>query len=132
MLNVLVIDDEQSLLKLFSKILVKAGFRVETAITGYEGLEKFHDKHFDLVITDILMPGMHGNDIVNHIRNSQKPSTAIIGISGTPWKLSEHDFDSVLPRNTPRQNSKRPPPSSLNSRSRIGRLGPRSLFFTLS
>ncbi len=98
MLNVLVIDDEQSLLKLFNKILKNAGFRVETAINGYEGLEKFYAKHFDIVITDILMPGIQGNDVVNHIRNSQRPSTAIIGISGTPWKLSKHDFDSILPK----------------------------------
>lgn len=98
MLNVLVIDDEQSLLKLFNKILKNAGFRVETAINGYEGLEKFHAKHFDIVIADILMPGMQGNDVVNHIRNSQRPSTPVIGISGTPWKLSKHDFDSILPK----------------------------------
>ena len=97
-LNVLVIDDEQSLLKLFSKILKNAGFLVETAINGYEGLEKFHAKHFDIVITDILMPGMQGNDVANHIRNSKRPPTAVIGISGTPWKLSKHDFDSILPK----------------------------------
>ena len=48
MLNVLVIDDEQSLLKLFNKILKNAGFLVETTINGYEGLEKFHAKHFDI------------------------------------------------------------------------------------
>ena len=98
MLNVLFIDDEQSIVKLFSKILKKAGFHVETAKNGYEGLEALHKMHFDVVITDILMPGMQGNDVVNHIRNSQRPSTAVIGISGTPWELSNHDFDSILPK----------------------------------
>ena len=98
MLDVLVIDDEKSLLKLFNKVLKRAGFRVETAINGCEGLEKLHNTHFDVVITDILMPGMQGNDVANHIRNSQGQSTAIIGISGTPWKLSEHDFDAVIPK----------------------------------
>ncbi len=98
MLSVLVIDDEQSLLKLFNKILENAGFLVETAINGYEGLEKFHAKHFDIVIIDILMPGMHGNDVANHIRNSQRSPTAVIGISGTPWKLSKNDFDFILPK----------------------------------
>ena len=98
MLNVLVIDDEKSLLKLFNKVLKGAGFRVETATNGCEGLEKLHNTHFDVVITDILMPGMQGNDVANHIRNSQGQSTALIGISGTPWKLSEHDFDAVIPK----------------------------------
>ncbi len=98
MLNVLIIDDEPSLLKLFDKILKNAGFRVETAINGYEGLEKLHAKHFDIVITDILMPGIQGNDIANHISDSQGPPTAVIGISGTPWKLSKNDFDAILPK----------------------------------
>lgn len=47
MLKVLVIDDEPSILKLFKKFLKNAGFRVETAINGYEGLEKFHARHFN-------------------------------------------------------------------------------------
>ncbi len=98
MLNVLIIDDEPSLLKLFDKILKNAGFRVETAINGYEGLDKLHAKHFDIVITDILMPGIQGNDIANHISDSQGPPTAVIGISGTPWKLSKNDFDAILPK----------------------------------
>ncbi len=98
MLNVLVIDDEPSLLKLFNKVLKTAGFFVETAINGPAGLEKFQAKHFDIIITDILMPGMQGNDVAHHIRNSRRPPTAVIGISGTPWKLSKHDFDSILPK----------------------------------
>lgn len=98
MLNVLVIDDEKSLLKVFNKVLKRAGFRVETATNGRDGLEKLNNTHFDIVITDILMPGMQGNNVANHIRNSQGKSTALIGISGTPWKLSEHDFDAVIPK----------------------------------
>jgi len=98
MLNVLVIDDEPSLLKLYNKILENASFLVETAINGYKKQKKFRAKHFDIVITDIVMPGIQGNDVANHIRNSKKPPIAVIGISGTPWKLSKNDFDSILPK----------------------------------
>ena len=66
--------------------------------TDIQNLLDTAKNNFDVVITDILMPGMRGNDVANHIRNSQRPPTAVIGISGTPWKLSKHDFDSILPK----------------------------------
>ncbi len=98
MLNVLVIDDEPSILRLINKILVKAGFRVETAVNGDEGLKKIHGNQYDVVISDILMPGVHGNYVAGQIRDSQCPSAAVIGISGTPWELNEQNFDAVLPK----------------------------------
>lgn len=98
MLNVLVIDDEPSILRLINKILLKAGFRVETAVNGDEGLKKFYDNQYDVVISDILMPGVHGNYVARQIRDSQHLSAAVIGISGTPWELNEQNFDAVLPK----------------------------------
>jgi CheY-like chemotaxis protein len=98
MFKVLVIDDEPSLLRLFKKILAKAGFRVETAVSGDEGLKKYHNGQYDVVITDILMSGMRGNHVADQIRNSPCPPAAVIGISGTPWELSEQDFDAILPK----------------------------------
>ena len=98
MFKVLVIDDEPSILKLLYKIFRKAGFSVETAADGHEGLKKIQDDPYDIVITDVLMPGMHGNDVAGHIRNSQSRDIVVIGISGTPWELNEQSFDAVLPK----------------------------------
>ncbi|MFO7555483.1 MAG: response regulator, partial [Desulfobacterales bacterium] len=83
--RILVIDDEKMILDLFQIVLSRAGCNVEIASDGQEGIKKFNNGQFDLVITDILMPGLDGRDVVDHIRNSDNPCTPIIGMSGTPW-----------------------------------------------
>jgi len=96
MQQILVIDDEKSLLDIFQQILSKFGCNVEIASDVKEGIKKFDDGLFDLVITDILMQGGSGNDIVRHIRSSDRQFTPVIGISGTPWLLNDSDFDMVF------------------------------------
>jgi len=94
--NILVIEDEQAIAFLTTIALSKSGFNVEKAADGLEGIKKFDEGHFDLVITDILMPGIDGNGVVRHIRNSIRQSTPVIGVSGTPWLLEDSNFDAVL------------------------------------
>ena len=96
MQQILVIDDEKSLLDIFKQVLNKLGCHVEMASDVKEGIKKFDNGFFDLVITDILMPGGNGSDIVQHIRSSNRQFTPIIGISGTPWVLNNSDFDRVF------------------------------------
>jgi len=57
---------------------------------------KYDGGNFDIVITDIRMPGLDGIGVVEHIRNSNRNLTPIIGISGTPWKLQDKLFDATL------------------------------------
>ena len=52
MSTVLVIDDEKGILQIIRQALVKFGHNVETAVDGREGIEKFDDGDFDIVITD--------------------------------------------------------------------------------
>ena len=94
--SVLIIDDEQSILQVFDYALTRCGFNVETAVDGQEGIQKFLRGQFDLVVTDILLQGMDGRDILNYIRASEKRQTPVIGISGTPWLLDDAGFDHVL------------------------------------
>ena len=82
--HILVIDDEKSILNVVQTALSRAGFKVEIALDGQKGIQKFDSGQFDLVITDILMPGLDGRKVVEHIRNSNRPYTPIIGFSGTP------------------------------------------------
>ena len=96
MRNILVIDDEESIVRITTMALSKFGFNVEKATDGFEGIKKFDEGHFDLVITDFLMPGLDGNGVVRHIRNSRRQFTPVIGVSGTPWLLEDGDFDAVL------------------------------------
>lgn len=96
MRKILVIDDEKAVSDILSQVLNRFGFNVDTAENGREGMLKFDETIFDLVITDICMDGADGNDVVRHIRNSCRKTTPIIGISGTPWLMEDRAFDAVL------------------------------------
>lgn len=96
MCNVLVIDDEKMILSLVEQVLQRMDYSVETAENGKTGIDKFDTGNYDLVITDICMPETDGTCVVDHIRNSSRNRTPVIGMSGTPWKLSSHGFDRVL------------------------------------
>lgn len=101
MSSVLVIDDEKTVLTMVKEVLKKFGHQVETASDGKEGIEKFNCGSYDLVITDILMPGLDGNCVAQYIRSSGKKLTPIIGISGTPWRTEDIYFDSILAKPFP-------------------------------
>jgi len=98
MYNILVIDDEKSISDILSQALIRFGFTVDTAANGREGIAKFEQESFDLVITDICMSGLDGIGVVQHIRHSLRKTTPVIGISGTPRLLQDGDFDAVLPK----------------------------------
>ena len=101
MSTILVIDDEKNILQIICQALTRFGHNVETAGDGQEGIEKFDDGEFDIVITDIRMPGVDGNGVAKHIRNSKGQSVPVIAISGTPWQSEEKIFDMVLPKPFP-------------------------------
>ena len=101
---ILVIDDEKGIQQLIRQALTRFGHQVETAADGREGIQKFDDGNFDIVITDICMPGIDGNGVVAHIRKSNKQSIPVIAISGTPWELEAENFDMVLPKPFPLKN----------------------------
>jgi DNA-binding response OmpR family regulator len=95
--RVLVIDDDRPIADLLAIALTKMGYSVMTASGGHEGLRLFQRESFDLVITDIVMPDGDGHEVAQEIRQSGRPWTPIIAMSGTPWLL-EGQFDSVLPK----------------------------------
>lgn len=93
MKHVLVIDDEETVLDLLKRLLTDLGYEVKLASSGTEGIILFNNGcHFDLVLTDIYMPGLDGIEVAKHIRNSAKPETPIVAITGA--KMT--DFDSEL------------------------------------
>ena len=81
MKQILVIDDEPDILKLISKILEKAGYRVMTAENGRLAEKLFNEHPFDLVITDIVMPQKEGLEIILQLKENS-PDTKILAISG--------------------------------------------------
>jgi two-component system cell cycle sensor histidine kinase/response regulator CckA len=81
--QVLIIDDEDLVVGLLTAIFTRLGYGVRTANGGKKGIELFNSTHkFDLVITDITMPGMDGNAVARSIRSSDKADVPIIAMSG--------------------------------------------------
>ena len=93
---VLVIDAEKQVLDLLKTALTLHGYQVEVASDGYEGISKFDRSRYDVIITDLGMPGLDGVGVVHHIRESEKGATPIMGMSGTPWNFKDADFDVIL------------------------------------
>lgn len=66
--RVLVVDDDRKLCSLVSEYLRPMGFNVSAAYSGYEGLEKALSGDFDVVILDVMMPGMDGFEVLTKLR----------------------------------------------------------------
>ncbi len=93
---ILVIDDEVPILKLMTRSLSKHGYVVDTASNGEDGIQKIEENDYSLILTDIKMPGISGNQLCDHVRNTTEKTTPIVGMSGTPWLLNQSGFDAVL------------------------------------
>ena len=81
-LKILVIDDEQDILNLIRLSLEPAGFRILRTTKPTEGLELAHREKPDLIILDIMMPGIDGMEILRRIRRHPKlAETPVIVVS---------------------------------------------------
>ena len=81
MANILIIDDEKDIRVVLKEVLRRAGYDVTLAANGREGLEKLAADGADMVITDVIMPGIDGVAMVQQIRETY-PDMPIIVISG--------------------------------------------------
>ncbi len=80
-LRVLVIDDEETLRKALVDLFKAGGHAVEAAEDGASGLERFRPGAFDLVVTDLGMPGMSGWEVARSIKNTD-PAVGVIMLTG--------------------------------------------------
>ncbi|MEX0741267.1 MAG: response regulator [Phycisphaeraceae bacterium] len=81
MARILLIDDDELLRGMVHKTLQRAGFEVVDACDGKVGLERMDEGHFDLVITDMVMPEQEGIETVLALR-AKHPQLPILAISG--------------------------------------------------
>ena len=70
--RILVVEDEAVLIRILGDALRGAGYEVYTAVNGIDGLAEFQRVHPDLVIADIMMPGMDGMTMVREIRKTNR------------------------------------------------------------
>src|SRR4030042_4979021 len=75
--KILIVDDEKTVRRSLNKCLPRNGFSCDEAGNAREALENMEKQPADLVILDIMMPGMSGSDLLPQIKNSY-PDTAIV------------------------------------------------------
>ncbi len=76
--SILLIDDDNSLRRVVEFSLSEAGYRVQAAAGGEEGLRLFEKDSFDAVITDITMPGMSGMEVLAKIRERDETLPVVV------------------------------------------------------
>jgi phosphate regulon transcriptional regulator PhoB len=76
--KILIVDDEPDIVQLISYNLKKEGFHIATALDGEEALKKVREGHLDLIILDLMLPGIHGMELCRILRNN--PKTAHVPI----------------------------------------------------
>jgi DNA-binding NtrC family response regulator len=79
--KILVVDDDDSIRDVVSKMLCRLGFKVSSADSAESGLALFLKNKFDLVITDFSMSGMDGIHLAYYIKE-KSPSTQVILMTG--------------------------------------------------
>lgn len=79
--RILIVDDDDGVRAYLSNILEREGYEVAEASDGEMALEQFRMKPADLIITDIIMPGKEGIELILDFR-SDHPDLPIIAISG--------------------------------------------------
>jgi len=99
-LRILVIDDDEVMTELLAAVLGIEGHDVTTAGSGESALALLPDQMFDVVLTDLQLPGLHGHALTAALRSTlaaSSTSTRLLGMSGSP--PSEHElsaFDAFL------------------------------------
>lgn len=70
--RILIVDDEIEYQRVFSYILSEKGYTVETCSNGIEALKKIESHDFDLIMTDLKMPGIDGIELIQRVKAKQK------------------------------------------------------------
>src|SRR5688572_9027625 len=81
MARIMVVDDEEAIRSGLAEILVEEGYVVEQAGTGEAALARLREELFDLVCTDVRMPGMDGLELTERVKQ-ESPETEVIVITG--------------------------------------------------
>lgn len=105
--HILVVDDDLDSLALHRDVLQGAGFEVETAPDGLSALRVCRRRRPQLVLLDLLMPGMDGGEVLKQFRNDERMKLVpVVALTGVPEWLQDHrdeaaEFDEILLKPVP-------------------------------
>ena len=81
--RILVVDDEITVCKSIRQSILSDSYEVDMALSGEEALKKDEEKPYDLIITDLMMPGISGLDLLKLLKES-RPAVNVIMVTGYP------------------------------------------------
>lgn len=81
--KILVVDDEITVCKSIRQAIMSDDYEVDMALSGEEALVKDREKKYDLIITDLMMPGISGLDLLREVKASH-PEVKVVMITGYP------------------------------------------------
>ena len=76
--KILVVDDEEVLRSMLCDVLNEEGYEVEVAAGGVEAISKIKTKHYELILTDILMPEVNGMQVLGQAKESDNDADVIV------------------------------------------------------
>jgi len=93
---ILVVDDEPNIRQLIALVLAREGYRVETAASGHECLERVHRQSPALILLDLQMPGLTGVEVIERLRaEATTREIPIVLISGSTYLTGFSRVDNV-------------------------------------
>jgi CheY-like chemotaxis protein len=81
--KILVVDDEITVCKSIRQAILSDTYEVDMALSGEEALKKDREAAYDLIVTDLMMPGISGLDLLRAVKE-QRPAASVIMITGYP------------------------------------------------
>lgn len=76
--KILVIEDEESIARVLQLELEYEGYEVDIAHTGTDGLIKIREESWDLILLDLMLPGIHGLDVLKRLRSTKEDTPVIL------------------------------------------------------
>ncbi len=87
--SILIIDDDSSILCMFTRIFQRKGYLVDVASKGSEAIQKMQSKCFDVALIDFRLPDMEGSELFPIIQRAS-PKTVKIMLTGNIHLLKDH------------------------------------------
>ncbi|WP_102400338.1 response regulator transcription factor [Haloimpatiens massiliensis] len=81
-LKILIVEDDVNINNMIKESLIKEGYDIGQAFDGFEGVEKFEDEEYHMIIMDIMMPVMDGIEAMRRIREKSKVPIIILSVKG--------------------------------------------------
>jgi DNA-binding NtrC family response regulator len=81
MASILLVEDDEQFRSMFAESLSLAGYDVQAAGDGLQGIKSYRDRPADLIITDLIMPEKEGLEMIQYLRQNH-PEAKIIAMSG--------------------------------------------------